>query len=163
METEALQQQTVEMNQTFAQVEKALSKWGPGDRSLVSKTSGPTLHEVVAPGVGVDLPLLGIHVGRPNVIVTEDGPPQLERRRLHANSHGSKRSLERELAAVKVAVNYLSEDAGVATEAQSPGSTVSDARKVPLPPTPAPNSELVQPRKAPVSSANPPTPAAKPK
>ena len=39
--------------------------------------------------------------------MTEEGPPFLERRRLHPNSRGSKRSLERELAAVKDEVAVL--------------------------------------------------------
>jgi hypothetical protein len=49
------------------------------------------------------------------------------RRRLHPNSHGSKRSLERELAAVKVAVNYLVEDAGMSGQAAPPVPTPASA------------------------------------
>jgi hypothetical protein len=55
----------------------------------------------------------------------------LERRRLHPNSRGSKRSLERELAAVKVAVGYLLEDTGMAPAANSPAPA---APPVPNPP-----------------------------
>ncbi len=86
-------------------------------------------------GVSVNLPLLGVHVGRPRYVITEDGVPTLARQRLHPNSHGSKRSLERELAAVRTAVNYLMEDAGVsvAPNASTPGNP--DAKgPVPQPP-----------------------------
>jgi hypothetical protein len=98
VETESLVQQVSQMNDMLAQVDKTLSRWGDGDRSLVPLNAGP--RTVVAPRVAVDIPFVGVRVGGPRVY-TEEGPPVLERRRLHPNSHGSKRGLERELAALK--------------------------------------------------------------
>jgi hypothetical protein len=158
VETQLLQQRMTELNQGFTQLEKSLSKWDTGDRTSIPMTSGPTLREVVAPGTSVDLPLLGIHVGGPDVVVTEDGTPQLQRLRLHPNSHGSKRSLEREVAAVKVALSYLSEDVGVSSDDQIQEPAVSDAKPSPAPPKPG-IEEVVQPRKAPAATP----PAANPK
>ena len=124
VETAALLQQLGQMNETFAQVQNSLSKWGDGDRSLVAPNSGPTARTVVTPGVSVDIPFVGIRVGGPNAVVTEDGPPQLTRRRMHPNSRGSKRSLERQLAATSVALNYLLEDAGAPAEPEAPFTRV---------------------------------------
>jgi len=126
METEALMQQVTQMNDMFAQLEKTLSKWGDGDRSLVPPNGGSNPRTVVTPGVGVDVPFVGLRVGGPRVVVTEGGP-LLERRRLHPNSPGSKRSLERELAAVKVAVGYLVEDAGISAPAAPPAPGAAPA------------------------------------
>jgi len=137
METEVLLQQVAQINDRFGQLEKMLSQWGDGDRSLVPQGTPRT---VVTPGVGVDVPFVGVHIGRPRVAVIDDGSPMLERRRLHPNSHGSKRSLEREVAALKVAVEYLAEDAGMGAPGAAPAPGAS--------PTPAP--------------AATPTPAAKP-
>src|SRR5262245_59289405 len=91
VETEALAQQVSQMNETFAQFERSLSKWGDGDRSLVPVGGGGP-RTVVTNGVGVDLPFLGVRVGGPRYIVTDDGPPPFERLKLHANSRGSRRS-----------------------------------------------------------------------
>ncbi|MBS0204521.1 MAG: hypothetical protein JSS49_16585 [Planctomycetes bacterium] len=121
METAALIQQASEINQKFTALEKALTKWGDGDRSsLAMNASVPVQRTIVAPGVGVNLPLIGVHVGGAPVVVDDEVLSPLERHRLHPNSPGSKRSLERELAATKVAVNYLMEDAGVTATANSP-------------------------------------------
>ena len=133
VETESLVQQVSQMNDMLAQVDKTLSRWGDGDRSLVPLNAGP--RTVVAPRVAVDIPFVGVRVGGPRVY-TEEGPPVLERRRLHPNSHGSKRGLERELAALKVAVSYLTEDAGMTP---GPAGTAPDAAPpVPQPPSDAP-------------------------
>jgi hypothetical protein len=113
MESEALAQQVQQMADLLDRVEKTLAKWGDGDRSLVPSNAGPGMRTIVTPGASVDIPFVGIQVGGPRVAVVEDGAPVLERRRLHANSRGSKRSLERELAAVRVAFGYLQEDSGV--------------------------------------------------
>ena len=134
VETESLSQQVTQMNDMLAQLDKALSKWGDGDRSLVPLNAGP--RTVVAPRVAVDIPFVGVRVGGPRVY-TEEGPPQLERRRLHPNSHASKRMLERELAALKVAVSYLTEDAGVSS-APAGTAPAAAAPPVPQPPSDAP-------------------------
>jgi hypothetical protein len=128
VETDALTGEVNQMNTTLKQIEATLAKWGSGDLSQVATTSGPSERQVVTSGTEVDLPLIGIRVGRPQVVVTDDGPPQLARRRLHPNSRGSKRSLEREVAAVRVAMDYLIEDAGLtAPPAPSPGSAAVPA------------------------------------
>ena len=142
VESEVLIRQMTELNDIFTQVEKSLSKWGDGDRSLVAPNGGPGLRTIVTPGAEVDIPFVGgFRVGSPRVVVTDDGPPQLERRRLHPNSHGSKRCLERELAAVKVAIGYMLEDAGVTTDTNLP----ADNSAVPQPP--APGTILGDPQK----------------
>jgi hypothetical protein len=153
VETEALLQQATEMSDAFAQLERSLSKWGPGDLSLVAANSGPTQRTVVEQGVAVDLPLIGLRVGGPQVLVDEDGPPQLQRRRLHHNSPGSKRSLEREIAAVKVAMAYLLEDAGIAGPETSTGTGAVSA---PTPAAPTPDSGLTVPQRATPSSTKKP-------
>jgi hypothetical protein len=135
LETEALVQQVTQMNDLFAQLEKNLSKWGDGDRSSLPLNGAPTTRTIVEPRVAVDIPFVGVRVGGPRYVVTEDDSPLLERRRLHANSRGSKRSLERELAAVKVAVGYLLEDAGMAPAANAPAPA---AAPVPNPPPDGP-------------------------
>jgi hypothetical protein len=136
LETEALVQKVTQMNDLFVQLEKNLSKWGDGDRSSLPLNGEPTTRTVVTPGVAVDIPFVGVRVGGPRYVVTEDVAVGLERRRLHPNSRGSKRSLERELAAVKVAVSYMLEDSGVAPGASSPAPAA--AAPVPNPPPDGP-------------------------
>jgi hypothetical protein len=129
VETEALIQQVAQINENLTQVEKTLERWGDGDRSQVPLAGVPGSGAVlVDQGVSVNLPLLGVHVGRPRYVITEDGVPVLARQRLHANSHGSKRSLERELAAVRTAVNYLMEDAGVSVAPNPPAPGNPDGK-----------------------------------
>jgi hypothetical protein len=120
VETEALVRQITQMNETLAQLEGSLSQWGDGDRSLVPAGGGGQ-RTVVTSRAGVDLPFLGVHVGRPRYVVTDDGPPQLERRKLHPNSPGSSRSLERQFAAVRVALEYLEEDVRLTGDATATG------------------------------------------
>lgn len=150
LETEALNERLNVMQDAFQQVDAAVSKWGNGDRSQIANNSGPTQRTVVTQGTSVDLPLLGIHVGRPQLVVEEVDTPQLPRQRLHPNSPGSKRSLEREMAATKVALSYLLEDANVAappnsaaaeTDLDAPAATTT----VPEPPVPAATPESTQP------------------
>lgn len=146
VETEVLAQQLTLMNETFAQLEKSLSKWGDGDRSLATANEGRGPRTVVTPGAGIDLPLIGVRLGGPRYVVTDDGPPQLERRRLHPNSRGSQRSLERELAAVKVSLSYLLEDAGVPAEPTRP-LPEAGAATGPVPQPPQPGPALGEPEK----------------
>jgi hypothetical protein len=154
-ETEALQQRAIEMNQAFSQLQANLAKWGPGDQSSLPMAGGVTQREVVAPGVGINVPFVGLQIGGGDVIVTEDGPPQLKRIRLHQNARGSKRSLERELESLRISLNYLAEDAGVATDnltdtaaPQQPAANGKPTPRppTPAPPTPAPDGEVVKPR-----------------
>jgi len=162
VETEALMQQVAQMNETFAQLEKTLSQWGDGDRSQVPAVGRGPRTVVTTGGVGVDLPFVGVHVGGPRYVVTDDGVPQLERLRLHPNSPGSRRSLERELAAVKVAMKYLQEDAGMAGDAAGPTptpGTPAATGPVPQPPDPDPNTTLGEPEKISPPSAKKPGPA----
>ena len=148
VETQVLMRQMTELNEIFTQVEKTLSKWGDGDRSLVAPNGGPGQRTVVTPGAEVDIPFIGdFRVGGSRVVVTDDGPPQLERRRLHPNSHGSKRSLERELAAVKVALSYMLEDANVTAQPNPPAADAPAATGV-VPEPPAPGAALGTPQKS---------------
>jgi len=133
LETAAVMEQVAQMNENLTLVERSLERWGDGDRSHVPLAGAPGSRAVMVDrGVGVNLPLLGVHVGRPRYVVTDDGPPVLARQRLHPNSHGSKKSLERELAAVRVAMNYLMEDAGVSIEPTA-AAPASPAGKGPAP------------------------------
>ena len=153
VETEALARQITPMKETLNRLEETLSQWGDGDRSLVPAGGGGQ-RTVVNSRRGVDLPLLGVHVGRPRYVVTDDGPPQLERRKLHPNSPGSSRSLERQFTAVRVALEYLEEDAGMTGDATATG---------PAQQPPDPDTKLGEPVKiAPRSTKKPgPTPARK--
>jgi len=140
VETQALAQRADDMNQMFAQLQKSVAQWGPGDRSQLA-TTGVETRTVLRPGVGVDLPFVGVRVGGGDVVVEEEVSP-LRRLRVHPNSHGSSRALERELAAVKVALSYFTEDAQIASPATpapatspTPAPTDNNA-PVPQPPTP---------------------------
>ena len=146
VETELLLRQITVMNDLFTQVKATLSKWESGDRSLIAGGGEPVQRTVVTPGVAVDIPFIGLRVGGgQEVVVTNESPEQIERKRLHPNSRGSKRSLERELAAVEVALNYLSEDAGMPVQNSSAttGAT-SETGPVPLAPTPDPKNAETQ-------------------
>ena len=143
VETEVLMQQVAQMNDGFKQLEQTLSRWRDGDRASIPMNGGPSSRTIVTPGVSVDIPFIGVF-GSPRVAVVDDddGPPVLMRRRLHPNSHGSKRSLERELTAVKAAVSYLLEDVGVPSGPMPPApGAVSPAGPVPNPPDPANSTE----------------------
>jgi len=147
VETEVLAQQMTELNDIFAQVEATLSKWGPGDRSIESSSSEPVRRTVVAPGIEIDIPFIGVlDVGRPQVFVVEDRPQQIRRRRPHPNSHGSQRSLERELDSVKVALSYLLEDTDVNLGRDAQATGVSSSASDGAPP-PEPDTTLNEPRK----------------
>ncbi len=137
IETDVLIQESTRMNELLSQIEKSLSKWGAGDRSLAAVNGGPGVRTVTAPGVEVDIPFVGgIRVGGPQVVVNDEVPPQLERLRLHVNSHGSRRSLERDFAAVRIAMVYLLEDAGVSIPAGAPVK-LGQVGAVPVSPKPA--------------------------
>jgi hypothetical protein len=146
VETESMVQMVSQMNDVFVRLDQELSKWGDGDRSSLAMIGGPTARTVVTDDVVVDLPLIGVQVGRPRVAVVEDGSPALQRRRLHPNSRGSKRSLERELASVKLAMSDLLEDAGVSSNPSPPAPGVTPASPVPQPPE-AEKSALGEPVK----------------
>jgi len=168
VETQALAQQVAQLNETFTQLEKTLSKWGDGDRSQVPAAVGGPRTVVTTGGVGVDVPFVGIRVGGPRYVVTDDGLPQLERLRLHPNSPGSRRSLERELAAVKVALKYLQEDAGMEVDQSAPRpapgpAAGAPAASGPVPQPPDPDTTLGEPEKISPPSAKKtgPTPARK--
>jgi hypothetical protein len=138
VETEYLAQQTMRINELSDRVEKLLAPWGDGDRSAVPMNAGQGTRTVVSPGVSVQIPFIGVQVGSPRMAVVEDGPPVLERRRLHPNSRGSKRSLEREFAAMKVAVGYLNEDTGISASAAPASAAPASAVPTGNPPVPQP-------------------------
>lgn len=137
VETEMLNGQLLEISDSFAGVQRTLSTWQDGDRTSVASVAEPTLRTVVSPGVNVDIPFIGLRVGGPDVVVTEQQTPVIQRKRLHPNSRGSKRSLEREIAAARVAMSYLLEDAGIAgqTDWAETGDRPASA-PAPQPPTP---------------------------
>ena len=143
LETEKLHRQVAQIDELFVQLDREVSKWGDGDRTNLAAETSSEPRTVVSEGVVVDLPIIGVQVGRPRYTVVEDQPPALQRRRLHPNSHGSKRSLQRELAAVKQSVAYLLEDAGEnpeppapkLNETQPPEPTAKDADSESRPPT----------------------------
>ncbi len=155
LETDALLQRLNAMNDTFQQLEATLSKWGNGDRSQIPNNSGPTQRTVVTQGTAVDLPLLGIHVGRPQVYVEEDDTPQLLRQRLHPNSPGSKRSLEREIAATKVALGYLLEDANVVAPPNTAAPEADASAATSPTPEPPPDTTLEKTQPVPAKSKKP--------
>ncbi len=162
METDSLLQQTAQINDSFKRLEQMVSKWGDGDRSSIPMDGVPGTRTVVTPGYSVDLPFIGV-VGSPRVAVVEDDdvPSALMRRRLHPNSHGSKRSLERELAAVKTSMNYLLEDAGVSGQAAPPPTPAPESSAGPVPNPPdagdtSPGSNLGEPVKIGPKSAKKP-------
>jgi hypothetical protein len=142
LENDALAQQTARINELTDRVEKLMAPWGDGDRSVLPMNAGVSTRTVMTPGVSVDIPFIGVQVGSPRLAVVEDGPPLLERRRLHPNSRGSRRSLEREFAALRTAVAFLNEDAGVSVAAPGGSTPISPA---PAGTTPSGNGPVPQP------------------
>ncbi|WP_010586381.1 hypothetical protein [Schlesneria paludicola] len=144
VETEVLNNKLIEMNDSFIGIQKTLSDWQAGDQTSVATNAEPVLRTVVSPGVGVDIPFIGLRVGGPDVVVTEQPAPVFQRKRLHVNARGSKRSLEREIAAARVAMSYLLEDAGIGE--QSDWSATGDRpASAPAPQPPRPDSALKTP------------------
>ena len=160
VETNTLIQRVTELNESYLKIEAVLSKWGPGDRTSIAASNAPTVSTVVTPGIGVDVPFFGFHLGGGTQVVTiDDNPPQLQRRQLHPNSRGSKRSLERELAALKLSLSYLMEDSGMTMDLNSPAVKESPADSQfngrPLPDPELEGAETIVPAKTPDSKSNP--------
>lgn len=133
--------QVAKMNELFATIEKTCAGWGDGIRSA-NPAEPVEERAVVVPGSGVDvdIPLLfggGIRVGRsPRMVVAEPAVPAVPRRAFHPNARGSKRSLERELASVRTALGYLTEDSGAV-----PPNADSSAPNPPRPMPPDTNAD----------------------
>jgi hypothetical protein len=142
VETDALVQRASEMNQAFTDLQKSVAQWGPGDRSQLATTGGGEPRTVVRPGVAVNIPFVGLQVGGGDVVVEEDPVSPLQRLRVHPNSHGSKRALEREFAALKVAISYLQEDAQITSPATATSPTLAPADSDPVPQPPTPGTTL---------------------
>jgi hypothetical protein len=156
VETRALEQHITQMNETLDQLADRLAQWGDGDRSLAPAAGGEQ-RTVVSTGRGVDLPLLG-HVGRQRYVVTEDGPSPLARIKLHPNSTGSRRSLERQFRMVRIALDYLEEDAGMTGDgAATEGSGATGRDR----PSADQNTSLGEPQKIVPRSQKKPAPARK--
>ncbi len=154
VETELLIQRVNEINEIVTQLEPRLAAWGDGDPSMLLPNDGRGTRTIVTPGVEVNIPFVGVRVGGPRTLVTESGGPPLERRRVHPNARGSKRSLEREFAALKVAAAYLLEDAGITIAPVAAGK----AAPPPTAPTPQPPDDgpkLGDPKKIVPPPANP--------
>jgi len=135
-----LNDQVARMNEALTKVEKGLAGWGDGVRPPLPTNPDEARTVVVGPSpVDVEVPLLfggAIRVGGPTRMVVADAPP-LPRRRFHPNAHGSKRALDRELAGVRTAMNYLIEDTGA--DLPVPNATASpSASPTPAPPAPMP-------------------------
>ena len=159
VETGTVLEQITAMNELLSKVKGTLSQWENGDRTLIPENGPPVLRTVVTPGVGVDIPFIGLRVGGggQEVVVAEEGPPQNERKRLHPNSHGSKRSLEREFAAVDVALRDLSEDANL-TSQPNPAAPIDLSENVPDAQPPMPGDEpATTPKAVPASPKKPAT------
>jgi hypothetical protein len=148
LETAVLVQEANGLNQISTQLQSLVAGWGDGDRSSLTGPTTTVQRTVVAPGVGVNLPLIGVQVGTPGVVVTDEVVPQLQRHRLHPNSRGSKRSLERELAAARVALNYLMEDAGITPPATADAKGPAPEVKGPTP-DPALSDTAAKPAQSP--------------
>ena len=159
VESEALAQRASDMNQAFADLQRSVVQWGPGDRSQLATTTGSEPRVVVRPGVGVDIPFVGLRVGGGDVVVEDEVSP-LQRLRLHPNSHGSKRALEREFAALKVALSYLVEDTQITAPATGTSPTPVEGDPVPQAPTPGATLEN-QPTPIPSKPKSDSTPAPK--
>lgn len=154
--------QLTKMSELFGVVERTCAGWGDGVRPATMPASPSEERTVVVPGTGVDveIPLLfgGIRVGRsPRTVVSEQTttaalPP---RRAFHPHARGSRRALQRELARVRTALNYLLEDAGLATVDAS-GSSVPPR---PMPPDTGIGPILLPPTKVVPSTTQPPSPA----
>lgn len=142
VETAVLAQRADEMNQAFADLQKFVAQWGPGDRSQLATTTGSEPRTVVRPGVGVSIPFVGLQVGGGDVVVEEEAVTPLQRLRVHPNLHGSKRALEREFAALKVALSYLQEDAQITSPATATSPTLAPAGNDPVPQPPTPGTTL---------------------
>jgi hypothetical protein len=132
----------VRMHELFMTVEKTTSKWGDGLRPAPTRAPGDTRTVVVTPGAGVDIdiPFIGggVRVGTPRVVVSDQGPSVMDRRRFHPHARGSQRALARELAGVRTGIDYLLEDTGAQSNSSPP---------TPAPPEPAEGPELSPPLK----------------
>ena len=161
VETDVLLGQITAMNELLSQVKTTLSKWENGDRSVLPVNGPPVLRTVVTPGVGVNIPFIGLRVGGggQEVVVAEEGPIPNERKRLHPNSHGSKRCLERQFAAVDVAMRDLSEDANL-TSQPNPSAPADLSENAPEAQPPKPGDEPAAIQKA--NPASPKKPATAP-
>lgn len=144
-----LNDQVLRMNDALTAVEKSTASWGNGVRPPLSATPPDQPVVVEKRGVNVDIPLLfggGISVGTPSRVVVPDPAvlPTLPRQRFHPNARGSRRSLERELFAVRTALNYLAEDTGVLPTQAGPAPV---APPKPMPPDTTSGPELAPPTK----------------
>jgi hypothetical protein len=156
-----LNNQVARMNDALTQVEQTTAGWRDGIRPAITPADERPV--VVTPGrVNVDIPLLfggGISVGSPpRVVAADPEPATLPRRRFHPNTHGSRRSLERELASVRTAMNYLAEDTG-AGAGTAPAATTPATPPKPMPP----EDTTTGPQLSPPTKISPPegkTPAA---
>lgn len=145
VETAIANQQVARMSELLANIEKGMSKWGDGVRPAPPAQVVERRNMVVTPGVGVNVPFFGgFRIGTPRVAVAEDVvvSAPTNQRAIHPNGHGSRRSLERQLSLLKIAVANLTEDLGVPAVAPPPspvqGPTPVDNPNGPPSPTGAP-------------------------
>lgn len=121
----AVAERVAQMLPLLYQSEKQAAGWGDGIRpspsSVTVQTPGESIVVTPDAGVAIDVPFVGIRVGRPRAPVAQVVPaqPQLARRNYHPNSRGSRKSLDREFAAVRTLLGYLAEDTGVVQPAEA--------------------------------------------
>lgn len=110
--TPEIGQQVARMNALYGEIEKLTAKWGDGVRPAPLPGENVERRVVVRPGPGVNVPYLGFRISAPRVGIAEEVIVPAAPRVHHPNSRGSRRSLERELFAVKTSLSYLTEDVG---------------------------------------------------
>lgn len=146
-------QNIARMTTLLGGIEKGIAKWGDGVRPTpadVVERRGV----VVTPrgGVGIDVPFFGLRLAAPRIAVAEEVvvPTPLNRRAIHANGRGSRRSLDREVFALKTALGYLAEDVSVPAIPPGPTPVPLNADPTPaaadvIPLAPRPQPQIQQP------------------
>lgn len=143
-------QQIAKMTMLLGNVEKGMSKWGDGIRPVNEVVARRGV--VVSPrgGVGVNVPFFGFRIAAPRIAVADEVivPGPANRQAIHPNGHGSRRSLDRQLLAVKTALANLSEDVGVPVAVQGPTPVPTELNPAPaanpLPEAPRPQPPVPQ-------------------
>ena len=132
-------QQIGRMTSLLVNIEKGTAKWGDGVRPVPAGDVVRRNVVVQRGGYGVNVPYFGFRLAAPRVAVAEEVvvPAPANRNAIHPNGRGSRRSLDREIFAVKTALANLSED--IAIPAVTSGTTPVPADALPI----APNADTL--------------------